>query len=43
VTASEVRVRLALVRITAIEFAILESAKTSAFRCGGDKASSINE
>jgi hypothetical protein len=43
VATSEVRVRLELVRMTPIEFAVLDSANTSAFWCNGDNASSINE
>jgi hypothetical protein len=43
VSTSEVRVRLALVRMIPIEFAVLDSANSSAFRCGGDSASSISE
>jgi len=43
VTTSEIRESVALVRIMPIEFAVLHRANTSAFRCGGDTASSISE
>ena len=43
VSARDVSVRIALVRMIPIEFAVLDNANSSALRCDGDSASSISE